>query len=391
MTKILTDTLRIETTTTQAVQQITTHQALQESIRQFALDHLIKTQATKAMRTLDVQRLMNYIRMAHYFNITQILPPKERTETINKLLLTPLEEQEIEAKGILPLRRIQDQKLKRQHITRLEKWLETQKEHILSPMACTLIDHTALCLMDKYLWTSLREETEQILDQLKHMTISKSRYIPALPPIEAIQKQMLQLYVPLMHTHPFSVNLLALRLSMLTEEPLKNERLTIYYYGSIPAEAVKTKPFMLLATEQLLISKAISSGKPRHDAISTKIIAGGTESFTGDEIVDRPRNPRSRETMFMALRYLYQMPYWIRRMMAVHYGMPENHKYANYFAIGGLPRRGTKFWHELNRVPEARYLQYSADEYVAKIIRKYNARRRAFYARYGEYYKRKRP
>jgi hypothetical protein len=84
------------------------------------------------------------------------------------------------------------------------------------------------------------------------------------------------------------------------------------------------------------------------------------------------------------------MPYWIRRFIAIHMGMPENHKYANYFGISVIPTRRTKWKGDVRRYPEAQYLTYSKDKHVMDAIIKYQSRYGNHYPRHGDYRKRRR-
>jgi hypothetical protein len=274
--------------------------------------------------------------------------------------------------------------------TPIERALKPPEDLRIADIALGLIDHQALCKLDAMLYDLDPTGTTEIMRNIVKMCEAKTQRLPIIAGNEAIQKQLLQVYVPYYKTHPFSLNMFSVRVSALSMTSLVGKALTYYIEGAVPAIVMKIEPEAPPCEYRRNETKFTSSGKPLTELIPEKFSLGVTESFTGDEDVGIPRDRNEHSQFFMGIRYAYTMPYWIRRFIAIHMGMPENSKYALYFGIGGLPtRRSTDRWN-FSKYPEVKYLKYSRDEKIMKMIMKYQARRGAFYKRYGQYYKRRR-
>jgi hypothetical protein len=215
---------------------------------------------------------------------------------------------------------------------------------------------------------------------------SRTNRIKTLMGSEALQKQLIQLYMPSQMTHPFTLNIMALRMSALTMPFLLGKSMTIYYMGAMQAEGLKLNEATMPALNRNIITKATASGKTPNESVPSKFAVGFTKDFTGDEKVGVPKDHNKNETLWLMLRYAFAMPYWLRRMIAIQTGMPENSKYASYFGIGGLPSRYSTWRYKFWQYPEARYLKFSVNQDVMNLIMKYQSKRGAFYARYGAYY-----
>jgi hypothetical protein len=387
---MLTDTVRIESV---AVISATVQQIMTREFQRQAEEEMIRTMSRQQVETatkfMNQQLAVNRLWLSIVRGEIQVPLPQER-RLLSQMLMPLEEEEELFTKRLITVRQKTEQQLTRRHLTRLEKWLTEIRQRPLSPTAINLIDHTVLCELDKLLWETNPTTVTQITQQLVEMCEKKTSRLQPIQGQEAVQKHLLQLYVPMFMTFPFTLNMMALRLSMLTRQAMLGKSMTLYYMGATQAQAIKQKHQLACCEQRRLETKQVSSGKPSSDAIPEKFSVGYTHALTEEEKVGLIKDIRGSELPFMALRYAYSIPYWLRRFVAIHMGMPENSRYALYFGIGGLPTRRSTWRYDFMKYPEAKYLQYSADQHIMKLIRKIQIRRGHYIKRYGKYYKRRR-
>jgi hypothetical protein len=388
--KLLTALDQIEATALITFEAIKEEIAVQEEAEEMMVETIHLRDYTAGFHFLNVQKLMIAVHAIETFNKTTMLPPEQRQQIVTNLLRTPLEEDIAVLKRRIPLRQEHEQQTYRRTQTRLQRYLHPIEERLLPEIALRLIDHTALCLMDKYLYETYPIETTQIVQQLVKACEAKTTRVQPLLGYEALQKQIMQLYLYPLMTHPFTLNLTALRITALTMSALLHKAATLYMVGANQAQAIKPKSLMQPCTKQRLETKHVASGKTITEAVPEKFSVADTDDLTEDTDVNEPKNLFGQEGIFLSLRYAYGMPYKIRRLIAIHMGMPENHKYALYFGIGGLPTRRSTQRFTQRKYSEAAMLNYSRDQYVMKAIQQYNTRRASFYARYGKYYRKRR-
>jgi hypothetical protein len=330
-------------------------------------------------------------------------------ETLPEILEpTPHEQQEIYEESSVPSQEMETLKTQQQitpqqlelHVTQRNILIERQKqirqiEQIPIPQASiNITDQTVLATLDKILFMQHPIETMQIARQLIQMCEAKTTKITRIQGYEALQKAMLQYYIPAFMEFPNTMNMYGIRLSALTHILLQGKSLTYYMMGSVSAQEMKQKATLQTCETQRLETKTISTGKQAIEEAPTKFREGETDNYTGNEKVGIPKDLMGKDLLWLALRYAFAMPYWLRRFIAMHFGMPMEHKYADYFGIGVIPTRRSLYRFNREKFPEeVKYLNYSADEYIMKMIRKYNARygsRRPYSKRYTSRSSRKR-
>ena len=379
--KILTAIKEAIERTMETTQIVTQAKEMEERVRRWVLEHWIVQQQRTAIRFLDVQRLMMQYRLIQLVKLTPYLTVEQRQQLIRQALLTPVEQELWFTKRLITVRQLEEEQLTREHLTRLERRLEEVEELLLYPSSVLFTEHQVLCLMEKYLWTTLQEDVKQILQKIIKMCEAQSWQLEPIIGKEALQKLMLQLYVTAFLEPPYTLNMLGLRLTALTEQFLYETPLAFYITGVAQAEMLKTKALLQTCEKRRLETKKVASGKKRIEYVPTKFTAGVTESYTGTEKIGLFRDLFGKELFWYALRYAYRIPFWLRRWFAIHTGMPENHPLARYFGIGCIPsRRSLRGWKK-QRYPEVRWLYYHRDEYVRNLIRKYQSRYRAGYSR----------
>ena len=216
------------------------------------------------------------------------------------------------------------------------------------------------------------------------MCVLRQTYVMEKPKLKTLQKLIMQLYVPYFHARPYTMNLLSIRTSPVTLKYLKQKSATYYIYGCAEYEMFKQKPLVKACEKRRQETKFMASSSGCGATRPIKFSQGYTDSLTGEEKVGIPKDTTGKELLWLGLRYAYSMPYWIRRMIAMHMGMPENHKYARYFGIGVIPSR-RKTWRKYERhFPEAQYLHYSVDKQVMQAIKRYRKRYRETYPERGK-------
>jgi hypothetical protein len=377
-----------EQTVQQTVAETITEALYTAKLEAQFIDTFEKAKGFQTFYQQQLQHVQIMTQIMHYFVPT--LPLSERRETLYDITQPLLKEEKALLKHLLKYSQYASQQRQKRDLTRLERYEQETQERLLPTIALNLIDHTALCILDKELWQTYPTQVQQILQQIKEMCEKKTFHITPLPDYIALQEHLLQTYSTAHATHPFLLNMLAMRLTAMSMQVLKNIPMTIYYVGAVQQQMMQCKYQLTCCENRRLETKYVSSGKPTTEAVPEKYSVGWTPKLTGDEKVGIPKNMKGQELIFMALRYAYSMPYWIRRMIAIHTGMPENSKYALYFGIGGLPTRRSTWRYDFLKYPEAKYLQYSADEHIRKLIQKYSAKRAYFYKRYGRYYRKRR-
>jgi hypothetical protein len=328
------------------------------------------------MRTLGLNLgIYNYDELKRHYDET-MQPTLEEQLLERQYTMTPLQRQELEV----------DRELSRQQF----EPEVTVEELDLPDIACRLIDFQAMCTLQAKLSQLYPAQFQQILSQLIKMCEGKLSQLETMTGYEALQKHMMQIYVPYFSCFPYSLNMLAMRVDATTMSKLSGKAITLYEMGAYSLQMISPTNGIVLVENQTLEVKVILSGKPLSEAIPTKKSIYATESIDSEDEVPIAVDNLGHPYFWMMLRYAYSMPYYLRKMMAAMSGMPENYKYALYFGIGGLPSRYSTWKMKWRKTPEAKYLKYSADKNVMDLIKKYQAKKGGFYRRYGVYYNKRR-
>jgi len=272
----------------------------------------------------------------------------------------------------------------RRHRTR-EQLIEREFEVVrLEPRFRVILDVAELARLEANLFERYGLLMEEALNDVINMCRLRQTLLTEKPQQKALQKMLMQIYVPYFHARPYTMNLLAIRVTPLTLQYLRNKPATYYIYGVVQYEMLKQKALTKACEKRRQETKLMASSSGCGSTRPIKFSQGYTDALTGEEKVGVPKDHTGKELLWMALRYAYSMPYWLRRFIAVHTGMPENHKYARYFGIGCIPSR-RKTWRKYERhFPEAQYLYYSVDKQVMNAIKRYRKRYRETYPERGK-------
>jgi len=365
-----------------------THSVAEETVRTLERQRFIE-QAWVVRRTvetaqfLDVQRLML---LAKIYELTRKILPVfalEYRRTLVSTVYPPVQEQYLYVEKRVPYQQIAETETLRKHLTR-EDITRLQFENIiLKPPYLIILDLTSLAELE----TNIRERyglnVEKIVKQIIHMCKCRQSFLTVETGLKQLQMLLLELLVPFFHARPYTMNMLAVRVSPLTFQRLYNEALTYYIYGVAQRELFKQKALTVACQNRRQETKLQASSSGCGMTRPVKFSQGFTEQFTGEEKIGIPKDIHGKEILWIALRYAYSIPYWIRRLIAHHTGMPENHRYALYFTVGVIPSR-RKTWRKYERhFPEAQYLHYSVDKQVMKAIQLYRSFHRETYPERG--------
>jgi len=284
----------------------------------------------------------------------------------------------------LPLfRQIELEQLRWHHVR--EELMEREFEVTrLEPPYRVTLDITELARLELKMLERYGYLLEEAIQDVIQMCSLRQTCLTEKPALKALQKMVMQLYVPYFHAKPYTMNLLGIRLSPLTLLRLKQKPATYYIYGVGEYEMFKQKPLVKACVNRRIETKLMASSSGCGATRPIKFSQGYTEALTGEEKVGFPRDNIGKEILWMGLRYAYSMPYWLRRFIAHHTGMPENHKYARYFGIGCIPSR-RKTWRKYERhFPEAQIFYYSVDKQIMDAIKRYRKRYRETYPERGK-------
>jgi hypothetical protein len=365
---------------------------VEESVR-FEVERTIKENEESLNRTRLRENeisLRSILDNVNYEAIKVALTVEALQENLRRLQAIPQETQElIEQDLLLPEQRISIEV--QQEYTRTTFQLDLTIEELDIPeMALRLVDFQVMCELEHKLSDLYPVQFPAIIRQLVELCEARMTKLKPMLGYEALQKHMLQLYVPYFSCFPYSLNILAMRITAATIASLRGKVMTTYALGALTQQTVKCKALAPPIEQRTLETKIVSSGKTSLDAIPAKFSLNATENLDEEDEVPLGKDAQGHPYYWLALRFTYSIPYKIRRLMAIMSGMPENYKYALYFSIGGLPSRYSTWKMKWLSVPEAKYLTYSRDKTVRDMIIKYNVKRGYFYQRYGKYYKKRR-
>jgi len=301
-----------------------------------------------------------------------VLPALESRPTLHRLSLLAepiLEEERAEKRRWIPKLLQEEVTLQRAERLRPETVRAKVREILLDRTSINLVEQTVFARLEMYLWLNFPLQVMQVLGKLLQQSITKQWYIERITGLEPLEKLMLQMYMQAFMEFPLSMNLLSLRVTPLTMSVLRHRTMSLYYTTALQKQELQQKSLLVAVQQRKQETKAVTSGKGRQEVIPVKENIGVTEDVTEDTTVGLGRNLFGRETMFTVLRYAYTIPFWIRRWLARSWGMPENHKYASYFGIAGIPSRRARTSWKTRRYDDMSGFLYSRDEKVMRYIR----------------------
>jgi len=363
--KLLTALDQITQRTVTTINTVRSRQQLLLLSRERATQTALILQQKRQLPFLDVQALLLEMQLRQLARLIPFITPIRQRERLRPLLFPTYEEERVRRLGVVPRRKLEVYEMQRVERLRPERIRQRIRELVLHRTSIIHIDHRLFTRLETYLWTNFMEQVLQILGKLYEMVRRKLWFLERIPTLEALQKQLLQLYVYAFMEYPKTLNILGMRITPLTMMVLRYKPASIYMTAVIQKIKTKLKALLMSAERRKPEARIISGSRTRAPETSIKREIGVTESLSEDTTVHLGRDLQGKEMFFTALRYAYSMPFWLRRWMAREMGMPENHKYARYFGIGCIPsRRGRHTWKKTRNLYQAG-IRYHRDGYLA--------------------------
>jgi len=350
----------------QAVQQalvmlpaIATAQAVATLEREIA-----KTTTDTALRTLDTGALMRAYYVRQYMEIFPFLPTEQVMRNVP--LMQQLTEEEERYIRRSPLR------VEVAQIERFKRFIETEPERKIAELERLRIDYPAvlsieqivLSLMEKLLWTTRQKDVIQVMQELMDMVESKRRYATRILGLEALTKQLLQLYVPYFMQPPLEHNMLGLRLSLLTLSLLKGKTAQIYISMAGLGLQLKQKAELISCQLRRLETKALALLKPLQKWWNTVHGLTQTDNLQKETEVPMMKDLKGKQTPTYIVLQVLSFKYLISRWFAHHVGEPENKWYYVYPRVEVIiTRHGVKL-RKYMRNPEWQIITFNRDLYM---------------------------
>jgi len=371
--KILTAITEIEATEVAVEAMLTYGLTRQETARLLAELEGKKLITYPALRFINVQRLMMYLRLIDTIRITPFTIPPETNRRILMAQRLPFEMEEYKYKGILPQREIEREQTARRETLRTEEIKQKVRLLKLHQQAITCIEQRALANLESYLYTFQLEWYEKILLKIIDMCKAKQLYLERIVGKEALEKLLIQLYVPFYMEYPQKLNMIALRLTQATMLYASGISGTLYRAVSSTGQAIKTKMQLVTTQKRRLETKAVASGKKRKEPFQTKGEGGITESLSKKDKIGMGKGLTGKEYAVLSVSLAYGLPYYIKRMFARSIGLPENSKLYRRPYISFIPVRRTLRRSSFGKRRHTDITTFSRDEYI-KNMRKWRSR-----------------
>jgi len=320
-------------------------------------------------QTLNVQRLMFYMRILDVTKLIPYITPPESTKRIATTQRIPFELEELRFKGILPYRLLQQETLRRRDITRTEERREKIRLVKLHQQAITVPEQRPLADLESYLYTFHLEWYEKILLKIIDMCKAKQLYLERIVGQEPLEKLMLQMYVPFYMEMPMKMNAIALRLTQATMLYASGLAGTIYSSIQSIGQAIKTKWQLITAQNRRLETKALASGKTRKEKFQTKSSSDYEEHIHGKTKLKVGKDLTGKEIMALALAFSYGIPYYLKRWLVRQMGLPENSKLYRRPYTYFIPVRRTLRRSYRGRRFQRSITTFSRDEYLKNMGR----------------------
>jgi len=304
----------------------------------------LKTQR-EAYPFLNVQRLMFLMRLREYAVLAPFMIPRERVTTLTTALKPLWELEELRRKRVLPYRKILELEFERRQRVTPQLTEEEQKLTRLHEFSIILLEQYLIALIEEFLLLKYGLTVLEVLEKIMEMCMYKRQYALTVPRFEHLLKLLLELYVTAFMAQPETLNLLAIRCTPLTMTLMKHKNASIYAVASVQKRATKQKALLKSCEKRKPEVRLLSGSRTRAPATAIKRLLGTTEDLTEETKISVGKDYFGRDFWFWVLRYAYGIPYWIRRVMAMELGMPENYKLIRYFKLAVIPsRRARKAW-----------------------------------------------
>jgi len=330
---------------------------------------LIMTQVTQQMEKavpplFDASGLLRAYRIRQWAEILPALRPTEAPIRVPQLLMVTPEEEEVAKRTPLGRKLMALEEPKRYAELLPEKRLAEIERLRLERDAIFHVEHLALALLERLLWTTRQTDVQQVLQQLLEMSEARRSYLTPILGLESLQKLMLTLYVPYFMETPLRHNMLGLMLTAMTLQMAKGKSASIYASMAGQGQVLKQKGWLLSDTQRVLRTKAVALSKKLTEWWQTIHGLAETVDLAVTEKIplftDFRGSPLTTVTLLQALGHKYLISAWYAR----HIGFPENKWYLAYPRLEIIiTRRGLKL-HKKLRVPSDKIALIKRDDWL---------------------------
>jgi len=355
---------------------VTVNRAQQQALlmRQTHARQVMLQMQRQAYPFLNVQRLLLAMRLRQMLPYLAFLRREEAVTALQGLLRYTREEEEIERRRIIPRRKLVEHLFEREARVRPLLLSQETRPPRLHEFSIILIEQYLIALLEQILFLKYKLSLLQVLQKIMEMCIYKRQYAVTVERLEHLIKFLLELYVLACMAQPETLNLLALRCTPLTMTLMRHKRASIYAVAVVEKQETKQKAMLKSCEKRKPEIQVISGSRSRAPATAIKRLLGTTEDLTEETKISVGKDFFGNDFWFWVLRYAYGIPYWIRRVMAMEMGMPENRYLIRYFKLAVIPsRRARKAWKK-ERFYEQLPFAYHRDGWkgVIDMYRKYH-------------------
>jgi hypothetical protein len=298
------------------------------------------------------------------------MTPEEGAEELAELALTPFEQEKLLRKHIIPVRIFQHYQQLREEALKPLEVEENARLALLHTESISCTDQRPFAQLESYIYKLNPQMWTQIIQSIINMCTKRQLFLETIQGQQALQKLMLQMYVPMYMQMPSTMNMLSMRVTQATMPLLKGLQGTLYALVSTQGQAVKTE---LIAPCKMrdLDTKQVSSGKTVEEEFPTKETIGTTDYIEvklpvslGWARVLQGRVSPKEEMMLIALMYCTNLPYYIKVWIARKMGYPENFHLYRKPVIHFLPLRITYGWRTRRYKTRLDITNFNRDEYL---------------------------
>jgi len=317
---------------------------------------------TSTLKTLDTASLMRSYWARYWSEILPALRPELAPQIAPRLReITPEEETQIR-RTRLGARIEEIERFRRYTELAPEERVGEMERLRLYPDAVLRVENITQAMLENIMWTERQDQVRQCLQELLAMSEEKRRYVKPILGLEALQKQLMRLYVPFYMEQPYSHNMFGVVLSWMTLQELLGKSASIYASLAGQGQAIKQSENIMSATVRQLRTKAVALSKTMTKWWNT--VHGLAETVNLELtkkiplFTDFKGRPLVTVTLFQALGHRYLISKWF----GIHEGFPEKYWFLLFPRLEVVvTRRGLRL-HKRMRIPDWMIESHKYDE-----------------------------
>lgn len=324
-------------------------------------------------QTLNVQRLMFYMRIFDTLKLASMIPPPEKSETVTSLPHVPFDIEELRYKGVLLQKELEQEATLRRESVREIAEPELIRPLRLYPTAINLTDQTAYAMLESYLWTLNPTAVMQTLETIYEACVRKQLHVEEIVGQQPLQKLLMQMLITMYMEFPSVMNMISMRVSPLTMLVLQGKAGQLYRVVSGQKQAHAVKAWAEAVQRRKTQTKALTSygsgGKP----YPTKTQIAVTENLQDDTKVALRKDLTGKDMAILGMALARGIPYYMKRAFARSLGVPERSPLFRKPFISMIPVRRTLYSRRRSRYTAEGIVRFNRDEYL-RLMKKYGSR-----------------